>query len=759
MQAMPPKKPLSDLRRTAPWKPDASRAPIEHLLEYLLTGTLAANAPSGTEALAEQVLHFDLHNTRVVVLGGGTGLSTVAGGNSQMPGWPDEPCVGLKQEFPNLDFVVCTTDDGGSTGKLLESLPMIGVGDLRKLLISSILSTNLQQRYGLPEPEALDLIRMIHSLFNYRFSEQAFGFELLQNPLLAVPSKLRAVCPKALAESLRELGAFISPSGSGPTIAPAGHALGNLLLTAAIFIAAQGETSCPPDLRELQDGVDKIAELIGAPVGRIHPATATPGQLKLRYANGVEVYGQNKSAQSRRSSPVDRVVAEFIQKPAIGDAVRNAINKADLIVYAPGSLYTSIIPILQLEPIVDAIRSNKRALKILGANSWVQEGETDISLKNVGRGFLVSELIEAYGRNVPGGIGDLFDVVLSANLEHIPGNILRNYALEGKSPIHLDRSRVEAMGFRPVEATLFLHGHEKKTQVIHHDARRFTLAIRTLLYANLCLKHKKGYVLRHSAARKKSPAGDGPWQLGRASAYYRSQLLCDYMSSIKEALSDKEFQPAGLREILLELAWENRDIRPSHLKHFRGTLVIPSSKWSRSTEWDPVLGYYDPEDQYLKLHEERMDNAPKLREDLLIALGESLLGRYIEMRRWIKQNDRLPSGARCYEIVLRPIPDRECFLSDSQLRTYLQLARLTPEPGEDRCYRITINPNEGFLPPGLLFGLTYAWYLNNAYGFTMEYEMSLLRWPPKSLIPYHAKDRIRKEALVTFFRNEVFGHT
>jgi hypothetical protein len=210
---------------------------------------------------------------------------------------------------------------------------------------------------------------------------------------------------------------------------------------------------------------------------------------------------------------------------------------------------------------------------------------------------------------------------------------------------------------------------------------------------------------------------------------------------------------------LFELAWENRDIHPSHLKFFRGALVIPSSKWNRSTEWDSVLGYYDPEDQYLKLHEDLMRNAPKLRADLLVALGESLLGRYIEIRRWIEQDSRLPSGARSYEIILRPIPDRECFLTDSQLRTYLQLARMTPDPAEDRCYRITINPNEGFLPPGLLFGLIYSWYLSNAYGFTMEYEMSLLRWPPKRLIPYHAKDRIRKEALVTFFRNEVFGHT
>ena len=189
-----------------------------------------------------------------------------------------------------------------------------------------------------------------------------------------------------------------------------------------------------PGLREIQSGIDYIADLIGAPIGRIHAATDAPGQLKIRYVNGVEVYGQSKSAQSRRNSPVDRVFVEFAGKPAVSAAVQNAIRNADLIVYAPGSLYTSIIPILQLEPIVAAIRANRRALKVLGANSWVQEGETDISPRNQRRGFLVSELIEAYDRNIPHGIEGMFDVVLSANLDPIPVNILRNYALEGKEP-------------------------------------------------------------------------------------------------------------------------------------------------------------------------------------------------------------------------------------------------------------------------------------------------------------------------------------
>ncbi len=608
------------------WQPDTSRTPLEHLVEFVLTGILARNAPPETTALAQGVLHADLAKTRVVVLGGGTGLSTVLGGNSQMPNWPDQCFVGLKTAFSDLHTIVCTTDDGGSTGLLLKSLPLIGIGDLRKILVSFILPEDLRRRYAISQEQTQRLIRLIHNLFNYRFADQKTGFELLMDPLRVVAPQLRLCCPRPLADYFRALGAYISPKGQGPTIEPAGHALGNLLLASAIFRAAQGLTDRAPGLRQIQTGIDEIACMIGAPRGRIHPATATPGQLKFRYANGVEVYGQSKSARVRRNCPVERIVAEFADTPAVSNVVCKAIQRADLIVYAPGSLYTSIIPVLQISPIAASIRANKKALKILGANSWIQEGETDISLQNQNRGFLVSELIEAYDRNIPHGIEGLFNVVLSANLEHVPNYILRNYALEGKSPIHLDRNRVEAMGIRPIEATLFSSRRQEELRVIHHDAERFALAIRTLLYADRYLKKQKGYSLRHRMIRKSLYTRKKQLSSPKSNITHKSLPLCDYLKGIKAALDQKDFEPQSLKNFMTDLIWENRDIKASHLEFFQGVRVIAAQKWNRSIEWDNVLGYYDPQDRYLKLHAELLTDPKRLGEDLLIALGESLLG-------------------------------------------------------------------------------------------------------------------------------------
>ncbi|MBN1269992.1 MAG: YvcK family protein [Kiritimatiellae bacterium] len=690
--------------------------------------------------MVREIEAFDARDTRVVILGGGTGMSTVVGGNCAMPDWPDHPFVGLKEEFQHLDVVACTTDDGGSTGLLLKHLPMIGIGDLRKSCVSLVQAEALQQAYGLAGEALPDVVAVIRDVFNYRFALAGADRGVLDDPLLAVETSLRSACPPPLADLLRALGRYAGGK-DGLGLDPAGHSLGNLLLTAAVFRATGGGRDCAPGMEALRTGLDEVAGAIGAPRGRLHPATSTPGELVFSYANGVAVRGQRKAAVVRRGVPVESVQAEFVGAPEVSAELLKRIGEADLIVFAPGSVYSSMIPVLQVEPITAAIRANRGALKVLGANFWIQEGETDVSLRNGGRGFLVSELIEAYDDNVPGGVAGLFDVIVCANLENMPGNILRNYALEGKRPIHLDRTHVEAMGLRTIEATVFSREHLSHAQVIHHDPASFARTVKTLLFARDAIGER---TTPRPAAR---PA--------QGSAPRRAEPLCAQLAAMDSVLDGKSFEPVLLGEVFSDLAWWNRDVRPAHLQFFDGARLVRAADWNRSTEWDNVLGYYDPDDRFLKVHEQLARQPDRLRGDLLIALGESLLGNYIGGRRWIEGE---AGGARCYEIRLCPPGERACLLEDEQLHAYLGLARMVPDAKEPLVYRITINNNEGFLPCGLLFGSLFAWYLNNSYGSTMEYEMSLLGWPASTLMPHQAKERARKQALVRFFREEVFGY-
>ena len=106
-----------------------------------------------------------------------------------------------------------------------------------------------------------------------------------------------------------------------------------------------------------------------------------------------------------------------------------------------------------------------------------------------------------------------------------------------------------------------------------------------------------------------------------------------------------------------------------------------------------------------------------------------------------------------------PPRTRECFFSPAQLHDYLVLARMDPHPTDGITYRITLNNNDGFLLPGLLFGLMYAWYLDNSYGPIMKNEMSILHLQEATLIPHQAQEYRRKKSLVDFFRKEVFVYS
>ena len=104
-----------------------------------------------------------------------------------------------------------------------------------------------------------------------------------------------------------------------------------------------------------------------------------------------------------------------------------------MIVLGPGSLYTSIIPNLLVDGIVDAIREST-ALKIYACNVMTQEGETE--------GYTASDHIAAlFKHSVPG----LFHLCL-VNSSPIPRDVAERYAAEGAELLRYDADRCAALG-------------------------------------------------------------------------------------------------------------------------------------------------------------------------------------------------------------------------------------------------------------------------------------------------------------------------
>jgi uncharacterized cofD-like protein len=121
----------------------------------------------------------------------------------------------------------------------------------------------------------------------------------------------------------------------------ADHALGNLVLV--------GLTET---LGDLTAALDEAGRLLGA-VGRVLPATVAPVWMTAKVGER-QVTGQVAVAAAGERARIRNVELTPPDVPASPDAL-TAIARADQIVLAPGSLYTSIVAVLRVPQLLDAI--------------------------------------------------------------------------------------------------------------------------------------------------------------------------------------------------------------------------------------------------------------------------------------------------------------------------------------------------------------------------------------------------------------------
>lgn len=238
------------------------------------------------------------------------------------------------------------------------------------------------------------------------------------------PGDIRS-CLEALANAeplMAQLMHYRFPEGT-----LAGQSFGNLFLAALNGI-----------MPSFDRAVESMSQVL-AITGRVLPVTTADVQLEATFENGASVVGEShifrcKKEQDCRIRRV-RLIPEHSR--ALPAAIE-ALEQAEVIVLAPGSLYTSIIPNLLVDGIVDAIRRS-RALKVYVCNVMTQEGETE--------GYTVSDHIAAIFAHSAQG---LFRLCLT-NSSPIPKAVAARYAEEGAERIRCDKSACAALGVEVVE--------------------------------------------------------------------------------------------------------------------------------------------------------------------------------------------------------------------------------------------------------------------------------------------------------------------
>lgn len=204
---------------------------------------------------------------------------------------------GLKDHTKNITVVVSMADEGGSSGRLRRLYNLPPTGDMVSCM--SALVKNGKNKED---------IEFLQKLLTYRFPGNRYGKD-------------------------NELS---------------GHKLGNL-----IFVAMQNLTD------SFEKSVDLFQKTFGIS-GTFLPATTDTVSISAKTIGGKEVHGEeNIDLGKYNGKKVLDIVKLHPKNAQVCLQVLKSIEHAQVIIAGPGDLYTTILPVLIVPGIKDAIKKSK----------------------------------------------------------------------------------------------------------------------------------------------------------------------------------------------------------------------------------------------------------------------------------------------------------------------------------------------------------------------------------------------------------------
>lgn len=314
-------------------------------------------------------------NKKIVVLGGGTGTSTLLSGLKYFP--------------VDITAIITVSDNGSSTGRLRKEFSIPAVGDIRKVLSS--LST-------LPDE--------VRDVMEYRLS-------------------------------------------SSPTSELDGHAIGNLLLTSLI-----------KETGSLKKSIEYLSKILDVKQ-KVLPLSEDYLTLMGETEEGEIVEGEEQITKARKK--YKRLF--YDDNPHVLPEVLTAISQADLIIFSIGSLYTSVLPHLICNEVVETInkaRNEKKAKLCYICNAMTQPGETD----NFGVCDHVNALEKYLGE-------DTIDLVIASNTKLKKSVLLKYSDEEQKDQVRIDYENMTNKNFELIEDDLLI----TPNNTIRHNSMKLSSII------------------------------------------------------------------------------------------------------------------------------------------------------------------------------------------------------------------------------------------------------------------------------------------
>lgn len=239
-----------------------------------------------------------------------------------------------------------------------------------------------------------------------------------------------------------------------------GHNFGNLFLVALTDILGSEE--------EAVIATSKVLRVSGT----VLPITTDKVHLVAQYADGTRVVGEHHIDEPEEGRDIPRIIEVSLEpEAALTQHAKDALLNADLIVFGPGDLYTSIIANCVVTGLRDVIQESKASIAYVG-NLMTKYGQTI----NMTASEQYHELARYIGRNPD---------VYFFNTTPLPEAILKRYEASGEHPVELDADSIpctQVLGdLLATEEIVRKKGDVLKRSLIRHDAEKLAQALVTYI--------------------------------------------------------------------------------------------------------------------------------------------------------------------------------------------------------------------------------------------------------------------------------------
>jgi len=224
------------------------------------------------------------------------------------------------------------------------------------------------------------------------------------------------------------------------------HSFGNLLITALTEVTGSFEKAI------------YYASKILKVKGEVIPVSLESNTLIAETTEGGLIVGET-NIDNNREKKIKRIKLE--KKTKANPRAVEILKRADVILFSPGDLYTSLLPNLLFREITEAINSNRKAKKVLITAVMSKPGETD--------NFRVSDFKNEVEKYLNGEITHII-----ANSEVPTSESLREYLKENKYPIIIDKDNLK-------DVTLIAKKIINDNKIVRHDSEKLAKTVIALI--------------------------------------------------------------------------------------------------------------------------------------------------------------------------------------------------------------------------------------------------------------------------------------